>query len=82
MATRAAEHARAPAFIDPPGYARHRPEQTLLYQIVVQHYPAFLAVRAAQGRPLPRYVQEEFGVPKVRAARARVLARALRELSS
>ena len=24
---------RAPPFIDPPGYARHRPEQTLLYQL-------------------------------------------------
>jgi ribosomal protein S27E len=60
MATRGAEHARAPAFIDPPGYARHRPDQTLLYQIVAQHYPALLAVRAAQGRLLPRYVQEEF----------------------
>ena len=22
----------APSFIDPPGYARHRPEETLLYQ--------------------------------------------------
>ena len=60
MATRGAEHARAPVFIDPPGYTRHRPEQTLLYQIVAQHYSEFLAVRAAQGRPLPRYVQEEF----------------------
>ena len=60
MATRNAAHARAPEFIDPPGYARHRPEQTLLYQLVEQHCPAFLAARAAQGRPLPRYVQEEF----------------------
>jgi len=25
---------RAPPFIDPPGYARHRPEATLLYQII------------------------------------------------
>jgi hypothetical protein len=27
----------APPFIDPPGYARHRPEATLLYQLVEQH---------------------------------------------
>jgi hypothetical protein len=25
------------------GYQRRRPEQTLLYQIVAQHYPAFAA---------------------------------------
>jgi hypothetical protein len=24
---------RAPPFVDPPGYARHRPEATLLYQL-------------------------------------------------
>jgi hypothetical protein len=50
----------APPFVDPAGYARHRPEQTLLYQLVGQHYPAFLAAREAAGRPLPKYVQEEF----------------------
>jgi ribosomal protein S27E len=51
---------RAPLFIDPPGYARHRPEATPLYQIVQQHYPEFVAAREAAGRPLPNYVQEEF----------------------
>lgn len=58
MAARRAE--RAPPFIDPPGYARHRPEHTLLYQIIEQHYAAFREARAAEGRPLPRHVQEEF----------------------
>jgi ribosomal protein S27E len=52
--------ARAPPFIDPPGYARHRPEATLLYQLVERHYSEFVAVREAAGRALPRYVQEEF----------------------
>jgi ribosomal protein S27E len=47
-------------FIEPPGYARHRPEETLLYRLVEQHYPAFVVAREAAGRPLPRYVQEEF----------------------
>jgi hypothetical protein len=28
--------------------------------LVGQHYPAFLAAREAAGRPLPKYVQEEF----------------------
>jgi class 3 adenylate cyclase len=41
-------------------HARHRPEQTLLYRIVAQHYPAFVALLAGQGRPLPDYVREEF----------------------
>jgi hypothetical protein len=41
-------------------YARHRPERTLLYQLVQEYYPAFKAHLAAQGRELPRYVQREF----------------------
>jgi ribosomal protein S27E len=59
----AAAHAprpRAPPFTDPPGYARHRPETTLLYRLVAQHYPAFRELRTTAGRPLPDYVQEEF----------------------
>lgn len=53
-------HPRAPPFVDPPGYARHRPEATLLYQLVERHYPEFVTAREATGRPLPTYVQEEF----------------------
>jgi hypothetical protein len=41
-------------------YQRHRPEQTLLYRIVEQNYPAFTASLAAQGREFPGYVQREF----------------------
>jgi ribosomal protein S27E len=55
-----ARRPRAPPFVGPPGYARHRPESTLLYQLVEQHFPTFRDVRAASGRPLPDYVQEEF----------------------
>jgi ribosomal protein S27E len=43
-----------------PGYQRHRPERTLLYQLVEQYYPVFADLMAAQGRPLPEYVQREF----------------------
>ena len=43
-----------------PRYARHRPEQTLLYRIIAQHYPAFVELLAGQGRPLPDTVQQEF----------------------
>ena len=41
-------------------YQRHRPEHRLLYGIVEQHYPAFVAHMAEQERPLPEYVQREF----------------------
>ncbi len=43
-----------------PAAAQHRPEQTLLYRLVEQHYPAFLVVREVAGRPPPAYVQQEF----------------------
>jgi len=41
-------------------YQRHRPEQTLLYRIVDEYYPAFAAHLEEQGRELPGYVQREF----------------------
>jgi hypothetical protein len=41
-------------------YERHRPEQTLLYQLVDGYYPAFVAQLAAQGTHLPEYVHREF----------------------
>ena len=50
----------SPPFIDPPGYAWHRPERTLLYQLVEQHYPAFRELRGAADRALPEFVQQEF----------------------
>jgi ribosomal protein S27E len=55
-----AQRPRAPAFIEPAGYAQHRPESTVLYQLVEQHYPEFRELRAREGRSLPDYVQEEF----------------------
>ncbi len=41
-------------------YARHRPETTLLYQLVNEYYPAFADQMTARGTPLPEYVQREF----------------------
>jgi hypothetical protein len=52
MASERAARPRAPPFIDPPGYARHRPEETLLYQFVERYYPELVAAREAAGRPL------------------------------
>ena len=47
-----ARRSLAPPFLDPPGYAHHRPEATLLYQLVERHYPAFRELRAEAGKPL------------------------------
>jgi ribosomal protein S27E len=55
-----AQRPRAPAFVEPSGYAPHRPETTLLYRLVEQRYPDFRELRAREGRSLPEYVQEEF----------------------
>ena len=41
-------------------YGRHRPERTLLYQLVGDYYPALKAQLAAQGSALPGYVEREF----------------------
>ena len=41
-------------------YVRHRPERSLLHQIVEEYYPAFVCHMAAQGTPLPGYIQREF----------------------
>lgn len=49
-----------PALASPPRYQRHQPETTLLYQIVEQHYPAFLTHLHTEGKILPDYVQREF----------------------
>ena len=41
-------------------YVRHRPEHTLLYEIVAEHYPTFSDLLEQQGSPLPAYVAREF----------------------
>ena len=41
-------------------YERHRPERTLLYQLVQEYYPAFKEHLVAQGRALAGYVEQEF----------------------
>lgn len=41
-------------------YQRHRPEDTLLYQLVARYYPEFVELMARQGTPLPGYVTREF----------------------
>jgi hypothetical protein len=43
-----------------PPYKRHRPEQTLLYQIIERHYPKFRDAMVAQDKPLPLHIQQEF----------------------
>jgi hypothetical protein len=41
-------------------YERHRPEQTLLYQLVEKHYPTLVEQLEAQGKSLPTHVHREF----------------------
>ena len=41
-------------------YERHRPEQTLLYQLVEKHYPALIEQLEFQGKSLPAHVHREF----------------------
>ena len=43
-----------------PQYERHRPEQTLLYQLIEAYYPAFEAQWASGGRAWPDYVHQGF----------------------
>ena len=44
----------------PTRYERHRPETTLLYQLVECHYPEFLAALSERDRHLPSDVEQEF----------------------
>jgi hypothetical protein len=52
----------APRELDVPradGYARHRPEESLLYQVIEEYWPEFLQ-RADEAGGLPRFVVREF----------------------
>ncbi len=42
------------------GYARHRPEDTVLYQVVERHAGSFFDSLSEQGASLPGFVREEF----------------------
>jgi len=44
-------------------YVRHRPETTLLYQIIREYWPEFQAELASQGKYLPAYITQEFERP-------------------
>ncbi len=43
-------------------YQRHRPEKTLLYQLVSKHYPVFRQKLAEEGRMLLGYGSPHHGV--------------------
>ena len=43
-----------------PAHVRHKPEQTLLYQLVAQYWPEFQTQLSETGRFLPRHVTREF----------------------
>ena len=50
-------------------YERHRPEQTLLYQLVEKHYPALVEQLAFQGKSLPTHVNTPALIAKFSLAR-------------
>jgi hypothetical protein len=54
----AVERCRAARSARTDGYARHRPEETLLYRVVSAHWPAFHA-RAEERGGLPKFVVRE-----------------------
>ena len=41
-------------------YARHQPEKSLLYQVIDEYYPKFLAYLSESDKILAQYVQDEF----------------------
>ena len=41
------------------GYARRRPEETVLYEVIAEHWPRF-AARAEEQGGLPKFVVSEF----------------------
>jgi ribosomal protein S27E len=44
----------------PPHHERHKPETTLLYQIVEEYWPSFQTELDRQGKSLPHFVANEF----------------------
>ena len=44
-------------------YVRHRPETTLLYQIIREYWPEFQAELASQDKYLPAYIGQDVPVP-------------------
>jgi len=44
----------------PPTYQRHRPERTVLYSIISEHYPRFVQEIERSGGHLPQFVRQEF----------------------
>ena len=42
-----------------PSYARRRPEETVLYEVVREELETFLARASARDRPVPRFVERE-----------------------
>jgi len=66
MHTPAGAHDASPLPLDAPApvgavrYQRHRPEDSVLYRLVEQHFPAFERRLAERERPLPGFVLDEF----------------------
>lgn len=44
----------------PKGYERHRPEKTLLYQVIAKHIKLFFKKCEESGHPVPNFIRKEF----------------------
>jgi hypothetical protein len=52
--------ADTPSSARPPGYARRRPEETVLHTVVREELETFLARARERDHPVPRFVEREF----------------------
>ena len=59
MTAPAPAHPHAHTAQRPDGYARRRPEETVLYQTIAEHWPSF-SERLEEHGGLPRFVEREF----------------------
>jgi hypothetical protein len=63
---RVSQTIHAPHSPDAPGggaqrsYTRHRPEESILYNVIQQELESFLARAQAREQPVPRFVEQEF----------------------
>lgn len=45
---------------NPKTYKRHRPDKTLLYQVIARHIKSFFKKCAESGHPVPNFIKKEF----------------------
>jgi hypothetical protein len=59
-------------------YERHRPEASLLYQLIKQHWPQFQVEMRCHSKHLPKFVTQEFEASWIQTPSASKFKRSLR----